>query len=116
VTVERLQSSDARELDGVTMFGRFCQKLGRGDRRATLNGRDGLDEVRYRLTQRRQLGAILQHDRLGKTQGIDVVCPRIGFDFSSLALASPPLDLRRLAKMRATFADLKGNGSRLRCG
>src|ERR1700716_1396540 len=53
------------------MFGRVCQELGgRQDcRRATLSCRDGLDEVRYCLAQRRQLGTIGQHDRLGKTQG-----------------------------------------------
>jgi hypothetical protein len=29
----------------------------------------GLDEVRYRFAQRRQLGAVFQHNRFGKTQG-----------------------------------------------
>ena len=69
--VKRLLGGDARELDGAAMFGRVCQKLGgRQDcRRATLSCRDGLDEVRYRLAQGRQPVAILQHDRLGKTQG-----------------------------------------------
>jgi hypothetical protein len=71
VTVQRLQHCDARELDRAAMFGRVCQKLGgRQDcRRAALSCRDGLDEVRYRLAQGRQPVAILQHDRLGKTQG-----------------------------------------------
>jgi hypothetical protein len=51
------------------MFGRVCQKLGRGEhsQRATLSCRDGLDEVRDCLG--RQLGTIVQNDRLGKTLG-----------------------------------------------
>src|ERR1700682_2530785 len=71
IAIEGLQGRDAGELDGAAMFSRVCQKLGgRQDcRRATLSCRDGLDEVRYRLAQGRQLGAIGQHDRLSKTQG-----------------------------------------------
>jgi len=33
----------------------------------TLGARDGLHQVRDRFAQRGQLGAIVQHDRLGKT-------------------------------------------------
>jgi hypothetical protein len=71
VPVERLESTDTRELDRAAMFGCIGQHLsGRQDLwRAALSCRDSLDEVRYRLAQRRQLDAIGQHDRLGKTLG-----------------------------------------------
>jgi hypothetical protein len=71
VTIKRLQRRNARELDGAAMFGGRRQHLGRRQdgRRATLSRRDGPDNVRYRVAQGRQLGAILQHDRLGKTLG-----------------------------------------------
>ena len=71
VAVKRLQGRDAGELDGAAMLGRVGQKLGgrQYGRRAAFGCRDGLDEVRYRLAQGRQLDAIGQHDRLGKTQG-----------------------------------------------
>jgi hypothetical protein len=71
VTVKRLQRRNARKLDRASMFGRVCQKLGgcQHGRRATLICRDGLDEVRDRLAQGRQLGTVGQHDRLGKAQG-----------------------------------------------
>jgi hypothetical protein len=51
MTVKRLQSRDARELDGAATFSRVCQKLGghQDCRRAAFGWRDGIDEVRYRL-------------------------------------------------------------------
>jgi len=42
VTIDRLQGRDAREFDGVTMFGRVDEKLGRRQdhRRTALGCRD----------------------------------------------------------------------------
>jgi hypothetical protein len=43
VTIDRLQGRDAREFDGVTMFGRVDEKLGRRpDHRRTALGCRGL--------------------------------------------------------------------------
>jgi hypothetical protein len=71
VTVQRLECTDPRELNRAAVFGCIGQHLGgRQDRwRAALSCWNRLDDVRYRLAQRRQLDAIGQHDWLGKTQG-----------------------------------------------
>jgi hypothetical protein len=73
VPVERLESTDTRELDRAAMFGCIGQHLsGRQDLwRAALSCRDSLDEVRFRLAQRRQLDAIGQHDGSAKRRDQD---------------------------------------------
>jgi hypothetical protein len=68
VAVKRLQGGDARDLDGAAVLGRGRQHLGRPEdgRQASLGGGDGFDQMRDGLAEGRQLGAIGQHDRLGK--------------------------------------------------
>jgi hypothetical protein len=68
VTIDRWQGRDARECDGVTMFGRVDEKLGRRQdhRRTALGCRDCLHQVRNGLAQGRQPDATRQDDRLGK--------------------------------------------------
>ena len=67
--IERPQSRDARELDRAATFGRARYQLRccEDDRRAAFGWRDGVNEVRNSLSQRRQPNAAGQFDRLGKT-------------------------------------------------
>ena len=68
VTIDRLQCSDACELDRPVVFGRLGQKVGRRQdlRHVAFGFGDDLGEVPDRVAKRRQLGAIVQHDRFGK--------------------------------------------------
>jgi hypothetical protein len=69
VSIDRLQGSDAGELDRAAMFGCVRQKVGSRQylRHVAFGFGNELGEVRNGIPQCRQLAAILQHDRLGKT-------------------------------------------------
>jgi hypothetical protein len=71
VPAQRLQGANPRELDWAGMFGCVRQHLSRRQhhRHAVVGFGDDLAEMDDSVSQRRQLDAILEYDRLGKTQG-----------------------------------------------
>ena len=67
--IDRLQGSDAGELDRATGLGRISQKFSRRQdlRHVAFGLGDELGKMSNGILQCRQLSAILQYDRLGKT-------------------------------------------------
>jgi hypothetical protein len=69
VAIDRLQHSDPREFNRAAVFGRLRQEVrGPQDLRHVAFGLgDELGKMSNGILQCRQLSAILQYDRLGKT-------------------------------------------------